>query len=89
MDIVKPDCLNIDSDINPNWAKENLNNVCLQGGMDPKLLLNNEGKLFDEVDKYLNIFNNRAYIFNLGHGLLPETNPEVLKSVIEKVRSYK
>jgi uroporphyrinogen decarboxylase len=64
-------------------------NVCLQGGMDPKLLLNNEGKLFDEVDKYLNIFNNSPYIFNLGHGLLPETNPDVLKKVIERVSSYK
>ncbi len=89
MDIVKPDCLSIDHDVNPSWAKENLKDVCLQGGIDPRLLLNNERELFDEVDKYLNIFNNRAYIFNLGHGLLPETDPETLKRVIEKVKSFK
>ena len=57
--------------------------------MSPKILLENEKKIFSEVDKYLNIFNNSPYIFNLGHGLLPETNPDVLKKVIERVSSYK
>ena len=57
--------------------------------MSPKILLENEKKIFSEVDKYLNIFNNSPYIFNLGHGLLPETNPDVLKKVIERVNSYK
>ena len=57
--------------------------------MSPKILLEDEKKIFSEVDKYLNIFNNSPYIFNLGHGLLPETNPDVLKKVIERVNSYK
>ena len=39
-----------------------------------------------EVEKYIKIFSNRPYIFNLGHGLLPKTNPEILNKVIEKVR---
>ena len=86
---VRPDGLNIDYDINPDWARENLNNVCLQGGMDPKILLQDEKKIFSEVDKYLNIFQSTPYIFNLGHGLLPETNPDVLSKVIKRVNSYK
>ena len=89
LNIVKPDGLNIDYDIDPVWAKENLNNVCLQGGMDPKILFEDEKKIFFEVDKYLDTFNNSPYIFNLGHGLLPETNPEVLAKVIKRVNSYK
>mgnify|MGYP003313942080 CR=1 FL=1 len=35
---VKPSCLNLDPSINPNWAKKNLKNVVLQGGLDPKIL---------------------------------------------------
>ena len=89
LDIVKPDGLNIDYDIDPVWAKENLTNVCLQGGMDPKILFEDEKKIFSEVDKYLNIFNNSPYIFNLGHGLLPETDPDVLAKVIKRVNSFK
>ena len=89
LDIVKPDGLNIDYDIKPQWAKENLTNVCLQGGMDPKVLFQDEEKIFLEVDKYLNIFKDSPYIFNLGHGLLPETNPDVLDKIIKRVNSYK
>ena len=89
LNLVKPDGLNIDYDVDPAWAKENLKNVCLQGGMDPKILFEDEKKIFSEVDKYLDIFNNSPYIFNLGHGLLPETNPEVLAKVIKRVNSYK
>ena len=87
--IVKPDGLNIDYDINPIWAKKNLKGVCLQGGLDPKILLGNEETLFKEIDKYLIIFNDSPYIFNLGHGLLPETNPDTLAKVIKRVNLFK
>jgi uroporphyrinogen decarboxylase len=87
--VVKPDCLSLDYDIDPVWAKKNLTNYCLQGGLDPKILFKNENQIFQEVDRYLNIFKGHPYIFNLGHGLLPETNPEVLQKVIERVNNFK
>ena len=37
----------------------------------------------------LDIFKNNPYIFNLGHGILPQTDPEVVKIVIEKVKKFK
>ncbi len=86
---VNPDCLSLDYEIDPMWAKENLKDFCLQGGMNPQILFKNEDQIFSEVDKYLNIFKNSPYIFNLGHGLLPETNPDVLKKVVERVRNFK
>ena len=43
----------------------------------------------EEVDKYLEIFKNTPYIFNLGHGILPSTNPEVIKKIVNKVRLIK
>jgi uroporphyrinogen decarboxylase len=86
---VNPDCLSLDYDVDLNWAKSNLNKFCLQGGMDPKILFKEETEVFKEVDKHLNMFKDQAYIFNLGHGLLPETNPDVLKKVVERVNNYK
>ena len=88
-EIVDPDCLNLDYEIDPVWAKENLKKYCLQGGMDPKTLLKGKDEIFKEVDKYLNIFKDHPYIFNLGHGLLPETNPDILQKVIERVNNFK
>ena len=87
--IVMPDCLSLDYEIDPVWAAKNLSDFCLQGGMDPKILFKNEDEIFSEVDKYLNIFKEHPYIFNLGHGLLPETNPEILKKVVDRVGNFK
>ncbi len=86
---VKPDCLNLDYEIDPLWAKKNLDKFCLQGGMDPKILMKSEKEIFYEVDKYLNLFKETPYIFNLGHGLLPETNPDILGKVIDRVGRFK
>ena len=88
-EIVKPDCLNLDYEIDPMWAKKNLSSLCLQGGMDPKILFKSENEIFNEVDRYLNIFRENPYIFNLGHGLLPETNPDILNKVVERVVNFK
>ena len=87
--IVKPNCLNLDYEIDPVWAKKNLKNLCLQGGMDPKILFKSDKVIFKEVDKYLTIFKNKPYVFNLGHGLLPDTNPDILKKIVERVVAFR
>ena len=87
--IVKPNGLSIDYNLNPEWAKKNLTNVVLQGGMDPKVLLESDKKIFNEAKKYLDIFKDVPYIFNLGHGIVPETNPDKLGKLIKFVREYK
>ena len=86
---VIPDSLSLDYEIDPLWAKNNLKNFCLQGGMDPKILFKQENEIFREVDRYLNTFKGLPYVFNLGHGLLPETNPDILQKVIERVNTFK
>ena len=87
--MVKPDCLSLDYEIDPTWAKNKLSDFCLQGGLDPKILFKKEDEIFQEVDKYLNIFKGHPYIFNLGHGLLPETDPDTLQKVTERVNTFK
>ena len=86
--IVKPHGLNLDYEIDPIWAKKNLNNVVLQGGMDPKILLSSEEKLISSAKKYLDLFKNLPYIFNLGHGLLPETDPDKVSKLIKFYKDY-
>ena len=86
--VVRPNGLNLDYEINPAWAKENLRNVILQGGLAPQTLLLSDEEIKSRTKKFLNIFRDMPYIFNLGHGLLPETNPDKLASLIKFYREY-
>ena len=87
--IVKPDGINLDYELNPRWAKKNLTNVTLQGGMNPKLLLESNTRMNKEAKKYLDIFRDVPYIFNLGHGIVPETDPGKVEKLINYVRKNK
>jgi len=87
--IERPDGLSLDFTIDPIWAVNNLKNVTLQGGLNPKFLLDSEDKMYDEAKKYLDAFKDVPYIFNLGHGIVPETDPEKLKKLINFVKNYK
>ena len=69
------------------WAKEKLKNVVIQGGMDPKLLLKSEDEMLEGASKYIQTFKDIPYVFNLGHGLLPETDPVMVKKLINFYRN--
>tara|TARA_B100001564_G_C20651759_1_gene677205 strand:+ start:89 stop:1093 length:1005 start_codon:yes stop_codon:yes gene_type:complete len=86
--IVKPHGLNIDYDINLDWAKKSLKNTVIQGGLDPKILLLSEEEIFNNAKKYFDAFKGLPYVFNLGHGMLPETDPEKVKKLIKFYREY-
>ena len=84
--IVKPDCISIDYDVDPEWIKEKVKDIPIQGGLDPKILLGDKEEIRKNIEKYLNIFKDYPYIFNLGHGILPEIKPETIKYIIQLVR---
>jgi len=86
---VKPDCISIDYEVDPKWLKEKLNGLPIQGGLDPKILLTDRTKIKKNTENYLNIFKDYPYIFNLGHGVLPEIKPETIEYIIKLVRDYK
>ena len=86
--LVKPDGINIDYNIDPNWAKENLKDTVIQGGLDPKILLLSDEEIYNNTKKYLDAFKGLPYVFNLGHGMLPETNPDKVKKLIKFYREY-
>ena len=87
-EIVKPDAINIDYDVNPKKIVNEIK-IPIQGGLDPKILLTDQKTLKTEVEKYLNIFKDHPYIFNLGHGILPETKIEMVEELIKIVRNFK
>ena len=87
-DIVKPDAVNIDYDVDPKKIVTDIK-IPIQGGLDPKILLTDQKTLKIEVEKYLGIFKNHPYIFNLGHGILPETKIEMVEELIKIVRNFK
>ena len=83
---VKPDCISIDYEVDPKWIKEKLKGLPIQGGLDPKILLTDKEKIKKSTENYLNIFKDYPYIFNLGHGVLPEIKPETIEYIIKLVR---
>ena len=86
-EIIKPDAVNIDYNINPKEILKNIK-IPIQGGLDPKILLTDKETLKKEVIKYLDIFKDHPYIFNLGHGVLPETNPDMVEYLVNTVKNY-
>ena len=86
-EIVKPDAICIDYEIDPNQILKEIK-IPIQGGMDPKVLLTDKENLKKEAEKYLNIFKDHPYIFNLGHGVLPETDPNMMDYLVKIVKDY-
>ena len=87
-DIVKPNAISIDYNVNPKEIIKNIK-IPVQGGLDPKILLTDEETIKKETMKYLEIFKDHPYIFNLGHGVLPETNPSMVEYLVKLVKEYK
>ena len=86
-DIVKPDVVNIDYNVDPISISQEIK-IPIQGGLDPKVLLTDTDNLKKQTLKYLEIFKDHPYIFNLGHGVLPETNPEMVDYLVKMVKDY-
>ncbi|MDC1454279.1 uroporphyrinogen decarboxylase [Pelagibacteraceae bacterium] len=86
-EIVKPDAVSIDYNMDPKAALKDIQ-IPIQGGLDPKILLTDKETLKKEIIKYLDIFKDHPYIFNLGHGILPETNPEMVECLVSTVKNY-
>ena len=86
-EIVKPDAICIDYEVDPIKIEKEID-IPVQGGMNPKILLTDRDNLKKETTKYLDIFKDHPYIFNLGHGVLPETDPNMMDYLVKTVKNY-
>ena len=84
---INPNAISIDYDVNPIKISKDIK-IPIQGGMDPQVLLTDKENIKKEAKKYLDIFNDHPYIFNLGHGVLPETDPNIMDYLVKMVKDY-
>tara|TARA_B100000575_G_C23044158_1_gene600974 strand:+ start:86 stop:1087 length:1002 start_codon:yes stop_codon:yes gene_type:complete len=85
--IINPDAISIDYNVDPKEICKNIK-IPVQGGLDPKILLTDKENLKKKATKYLDVFKDHPYIFNLGHGVLPETNPDMVDYLVQIVKEY-
>ncbi len=82
---VNPDVISIDYNIEPKKIVKDIH-IPVQGGIDPRALLVDKQSLKNEVKKYKEVFKDHPYIFNLGHGVLPQTDPNMVEYLIKFVK---
>ncbi len=81
--------LGLDTAVDPSWIASNLApGIVVQGQLDPLALLAGGSAQTGSVDRILTAYRDRAHIFNLGHGILPETPIDHVAALINQVRSF-
>ena len=87
-DQVEINCIALDQHTDPFWASKVLPpNLAIQGNLDPLCLVMGGQKMKDEISKIIDCFANRPHIFNLGHGVVPQTPPEHVQDLVEFIRT--
>jgi uroporphyrinogen decarboxylase len=79
------DAVSLDTAAPLRWAAENLG-CALQGNLDPIALIAGGAALDQAVDTILEAMAGRAHIFNLGHGILPETPIAHVEQMLKRIR---
>ena len=84
------DALGVDWTITLDEARRRVGDrVALQGNLDPSILLSNPSVIRREVRRTLESFGpGEGHVFNLGHGITPDVNPDHLAALIDEVRSF-
>jgi uroporphyrinogen decarboxylase len=81
------DAVGVDETVSPEWAHASLPpGMPVQGNLDPLALVTGGPQLTAAVDRILRAFAERPHIFNLGHGIVPDTPIAHVESVLAQVR---
>lgn len=81
------DAVGIDETVDPVWANMNLPiGLPVQGNLDPLALIAGGAVLDTAIDRILGAFPDRPHIFNLGHGILPDTPIAHVEQLLNRVR---
>ncbi|MDO5620607.1 MAG: uroporphyrinogen decarboxylase [Paracoccus sp. (in: a-proteobacteria)] len=82
------DCVALDNSVSAEWAATNVQvDGCVQGNLDPRHMVTGGQALVDETWRIVNTFRKGPHIFNLGHGITPDANPDNVALMIETVRT--
>ena len=82
------DCVALDNTVAPEWAAEHVQvDGCVQGNLASSHMVTGGQALIDETRHIVETFSRGPHIFNLGHGITPDADPENVALMIETVRS--
>ncbi|MEE9250238.1 MAG: uroporphyrinogen decarboxylase family protein, partial [Alphaproteobacteria bacterium] len=83
------DAVSIDSTVPLRWAAGELQSYCaVQGNLDPYVLLSGGASLRDQARSIISVLGRGPFVFNLGHGILPQTPPEHVGELADVVRAW-
>ena len=89
----RPDCfaaLSIDTGIGAHWAARELQpQICLQGNLDPIMVVAGGSVMEREATRILDKLGHGSFVFNLGHGVVPQTPPDHVARLVDLVRAWK
>ena len=82
------DCVALDNSVSATWAAENVQvDGCVQGNLASRHMVTGGQDLIDETRAICKAFSNGPHIFNLGHGITPDADPENVALMIDTVRN--
>lgn len=83
------DGMAIGQDVDVNWAAEHLQpHVCVQGNLDPAHMVSGGPKMIEAAQHINSALAGGPHIFNLGHGITPDANPDHVSQLIDAIRSH-
>ena len=81
------DCVALDNSVSAEWAAAEVQkDGCVQGNLDPSLLVTGGAALEAETRRIVQAFSKGPHIFNLGHGITPEADPENVTRMLAAIR---
>lgn len=81
------DCVALDNSVSAEWAAANVQkDGCVQGNLDPALLVTGGERLVSETRRVVRTFAGGPHIFNLGHGITPDADPDNVHRMIDAIR---
>ena len=81
-------CVALDNSVSPEWAAENVQkDGCVQGNLASSHMVTGGDGLVRETRAIVEAFRNGPHIFNLGHGITPDADPDNVQLMIDTVRA--
>lgn len=81
------DCVALDNSVNPDWAAAHVQvDGCVQGNLASSHMVSGGQPLIEETRAIVKAFSKGPHIFNLGHGITPDADPDNVKRMVETVR---
>jgi len=82
------DCVALDNSVSPDWAAQNVQvDGCVQGNLAPTHMVTGGQALVDETRAVVKAFSRGPHIFNLGHGITPDADPDNVALMVDTVRA--